>query len=172
MKLNTLSLKIILESIIKETGDLAGIISYDYTNGEFTTEEGWKVIVKLSHIKEPDYSYLNLPFRQRNVKAVEYTIEGEQSQYKKTTYSKLIKILKTVSDITIEYINNNPNLQALVFFAANKDPDQLLSNTDPQKSAIYKAIILKQISQLGQKWIVKDIDIHASYNGFILYKNS
>jgi hypothetical protein len=170
MKLNTLSLKIILESIIKETGDLKGIISYDYTNGEFTTEEGWKVIVKFSHIKEPDYSYLNLPFRQRNVKAVEYTIEGEQSQYKKTTYSKLIKILKTVSDITIEYINNSPNLQALVFFAANKDPDQLLFNTDPQKSAIYKAIILKQISQLGQKWIVKDIDIHASYNGFILYK--
>jgi len=170
MKSTTLSLKIILESIIKETGDLENIIPYDYINGEFITEEGWKVVVKFSHIKEPDYSYLNLPFRQKNVKAVEYTIEGEQSQYKKTTYSKLIKILKTISDITIEYINDNPNLQALVFFAANKDPDQLLSNTDPQKSAIYKAIVLKQISQLGQKWIIKDIDLHTSFNGFILYK--
>jgi hypothetical protein len=172
MKSSTLLLKILLENIIKETGDLKGIVPYDYNNGEFTTEEGWKVIVKFSHIKEPDYSYLNLPFRQKNVKAVEYTIEGEQSQYKQTTYSKLIKILKTISDITIEYISNNPNLQSLIFFAANKDPDQLLSNTDPQKSAIYKAIILKQISQLGQKWIVKDIDIHTSYNGFILYKKS
>ena len=169
MKSTTLLLKLILESIIKEAGDLKGIIPYDYTNGEFTTEEGWKVIVKFSHIKEPDYSYLNLPFRQRNVKAVEYTIEGKQSQYKKTTYSKLIKILKTISDITIEYINDNPNLQALVILAANKD-DQLLSRTDPQKSAIYKAITLKQISQLGQKWIVKDIDISAYLNGFIIYK--
>jgi hypothetical protein len=172
MELFTLSLKIILENIIKETGDLENIIPYNHNNGEFTTEEGWRVVVKFHHIKEPEYGYLNLSFRQKNVKSVEYTIEGEQSQYKKTTYSKLIKILKTISDIVIEYINDNPNLQALVFFAANKDPDKLLSNTDPQKSAIYRAIILKQISQLGQKWITKDIDIHASYNGFILYKNN
>jgi hypothetical protein len=100
MELYTLSLKVILENIIKETGDLKNITPYNYNNGEFTTEEGWRVVVKFHHIKEPDYGYLNLPFRQKNVKSVGYTIEGEQSQYKKTTYSKLIKILKKIAEAT------------------------------------------------------------------------
>jgi hypothetical protein len=169
MKNSTLSLKLILENIIKEVGDLNNIQPYKYQNNEFVTEEGWKVTVSIDDIDDAYYEYINLPFKQKYIKVISYKVEGEQSQYKKTTYTKLIKILKTVTDIIIEYINNNSNIKALLIFAANKNPDKLLSSTDPQKSEMYKAIILKQISQLNQKWTLKDIDI-VNYKGFLIYK--
>ena len=162
-----LELKLHLIKIIKESGDLENIDAYPYKNNKFETEEGWKVKVIFKEIPEDYSEYFKLP---KNTINVGYSIEGNQSQHKKTTYSKLIKILKTVSDITIDYVKLNKKIEGLTFFAANKNADKLLSHTDSQKTAIYKAIVLNRISKLGSNWTARDLEVDSNYKGFILYK--
>ena len=171
-KIGLLEMRVELLKIIKESGDLENIQSYQHSNGTFTTEQGWKVEVDFPVI---DYSYflmMKIPTQRKNSVNVTYSIEGEESQYSKTTYRELIKILKTVSDIIIEYANNNPNTEAFCFFAANKDSSKLLSKTDPQKTSIYKTIVVKRLSNLGKDWKLKDVKIGGQgFNGFVIYKN-
>jgi hypothetical protein len=163
-----LELKLHLIKIIKESGDLENIEAYPYKNNKFETEEGWKVQVSFKNLPEDYYDYFNLPMNTVNVG---YSIEGNQSQYEKTTYSKLIKVLKTVSDITINYAKQNKKIEGLTFFAANKQADKLLTHTDSQKTSIYKAIVLNRISKLGSNWTVRDLELDSGYKGFLLYKN-
>lgn len=163
-----LELKLHLVKILKESGDLENIEAYPHKNNEFETEEGWKVKVEFNNLDKEHVDHFNVPI---NTKNVAYSIEGNDSQYKKTTYSKLIKILKTVSDIVIEYAKQNKKLEGLTFFASNKKAEKLLSHTDSQKTAIYKAIVLSRLSKLGSNWTVRDIEVDSDYKGFILYKN-
>lgn len=171
-KIGLLEMRVELLKIIKESGDLENIQSYQHSNGTFTTEQGWKVEVDFPVIDDFYFSMMKIPTERKNSVNVTYSIEGEESQYSKTTYRELIKILKTVSDIIIEYANNNPNTEAFKFFAANKDSSKLLSKTDPQKTAIYKTIVVKSLSKLGKDWKLKDVKIGGTgFNGFVIYKN-
>jgi hypothetical protein len=163
-----LELKLHLIKIIKESGDLENIEAYPYKNNKFETEEGWKVEVKFQTLPQDYYDYFNLPTNTVNIA---YSIEGNDSQHKKTTYSKLIKVLKTVSDITINYVNKNKKIDGLEFFAANKQADKLLTHTDSQKTSIYKAIVLRRLSKLGADWTIRDLELDSDYKGFLLYKN-
>lgn len=157
--------------LISEAGDLENIESYPHTNEQFITDEGWQVKVEMSVIPFNEFQTLYIPTKRRNTINVSYSVEGEQSQYEKTTYKGLIKILKTVSDIVLEYVKQNPNTQALVFFAANKDPQNLLTKTDPQKSTIYKTIVIKRMSKLGPEWKLKDVEVGGpEFSGFVIYK--
>ena len=162
-----LELKLHLMNVINEAGDLENIEAYPHKDGTFETEEGWKVTVGFETISKEYIDYFKLPANTINVS---YSIQGNQSQYEKTTYSKLIKILKTVSDIVIEYIKANKDIKGLAFFAANKDANKLMSHTDPQKTAIYKAIVLSRLSKLGPGWTVRDLKVDNGYKGFIIYK--
>jgi hypothetical protein len=168
-KISILEVKLTLESIIKEVGDLNNIETYPYVNNEFTTDDGLHVVVNLDRIPYPEFTLLNIPTKRSETRNVEYSVEGEHSQYKKTTYGELIKILKTVSDIVVEQIRSNSNIKGLVFLAANKNPKNISSQTDPQKTKLYRAIILKQISSLG--WTLRNIELESKeFNGFLLYK--
>ena len=46
-KISILEVKLTLESIIKEVGDLNNIETYPYVNNEFTTDDGLHVVVNL-----------------------------------------------------------------------------------------------------------------------------
>jgi hypothetical protein len=158
--------------IIKEVGDLKNIETYPYNNNTFTTDEGWVVKVDFERIPFSSFDQLNIPTNRFKTYNVGYDINGTQSQYKQTTYKQLIKILKTVSDIVKEFIKNNSDLEALCFIAANKDPQKLMTHTDPQKSAIYKSIIVKSISELGSEWKLREVEVGGpEFNGFVLIKN-
>ena len=171
-KIGLLEMKVELLKIIKESGDLENIDSYPHSNGRFITEQGWKVEVEFTVIGDFYFSMMKIPTEIKNSINVSYSIEGEESQYSKTTYRELIKILKTVSDIIVEYANNNPNTEAFCFFAANKDASELLLKTDPQKTAIYKTIVVKRLSKLGKDWKLKDVKVGGTgFNGFVIYKN-
>lgn len=158
--------------ILQEVGDLENVEAYPYENNSFTTDENWKVKVDFDVVPFAEFKQLNLPTKRRNTYNVSYDVNGEQSQYKKTTYKQLIKILKTVSDIVNYFISNNDKVEALTFLAANKDPKKLITHTDPQKSSIYKSIIIKNISKLGQEWKLREVEIGGpEFMGFILIKN-
>lgn len=170
-KPSLLEMRMSLLNILNEVGDLEGVEAYPYSNNMFTTDQGWQVTVELSVIPFEEFQLLNIPTKRPNTINVEYTIEGEQSQYKKATYKELIKILKTVTDIVLQYVKDHPKTEALVFFAANKDPQNLLTKTDPQKSALYKTIVVKRLSQLGPNWKLKDVEVEGSdFSGFVIYK--
>jgi hypothetical protein len=157
--------------ILQEVGDLENIEPYPYKDNSFITEENWKVKVEFDVVPFAEFEYLHLPTKRRNTYNVSYDINGDQSQYKKTTYKKLIKILKTISDIVIEFIKNKDTVEALCFLASNKDPRKLVTHTDPQKSAIYKAIIIKKISKLDAEWKLREVEIGGSeFKGFVLVK--
>jgi hypothetical protein len=157
--------------ILKEVGDLENVEAYPYENNSFTTDENWKVKVDFDIIPFAQFEQLNLPTKRRNTYNVSYDVNGEQSQYKKTTYKQLIRILKTVSDIVVDFVKDKGTVEALGFLATNKDPQKLITHTDPQKSAIYKAIIVKSISKLGPEWKLREIEIGGpEFKGFVLIK--
>jgi hypothetical protein len=157
--------------ILQEVGDLENITPYPYENNSFTTEENWKVKVDFDVIPFAEFEQLNIPTKRRNTYNVSYDVNGDQSQYKKTTYKQLIRILKTVSDIVVDFVKDKNTVEALGFLAANKDPQKLITHTDPQKSAIYKAIIVKSISKLGSEWKLREVEIGGSeFKGFVLIK--
>ena len=166
-----LEMRIAYVNMLNEIGDLKNIESYPYEGNKFTTDENWTVKVDFDVVPFAEFEQLNLPTKRRNTFNVSYTINGEQSQYKKTTYKELIKILKTVSDIVKDFVESKNNLEALIFLAANKDQQKLATHTDPQKSALYKLIITKTMSELNPGWKLKEFEIGGSnFNGFILSK--
>lgn len=157
--------------ILKEIGDFENIESYPYQNNSFITDENWKVKVDFDVVPFAGFEQLNLPTKRRNTYNVSYDINGDQSQYSKTNYKQLIKILKTVADVVKDFVNSNNEVEALTFLAANKDPKKLITNTDPQKSAIYKTIIIKNISKMDSKWKLREVEIGGpEFMGFVLIK--
>lgn len=171
LKISLLEMRTQYLKILKEVGDLENIESYLYDNNSFTTDEGWIVNVEFEEIQVLTFQLLNLHTEREYTFNVSYNINGEQSQYAKTTYKQLLKILKTISNIIKNFIQINNKTEALVFLAANKDSNKLLTHTDPQKSAIYKTIVIKTLSQLESKWKIKDFEIgNSDFNGFALIK--
>ena len=157
--------------ILKEVGDLENVEAYPYKDNSFTADENWTVEVDFDIIPFANFEQLNLPTKRRNTFNVSYEVNGYQSQYKKTTYKQLLRILKTVSDIVKNFIKDNNTVEALSFLAANKDPQKLITHTDPQKSAIYKSIIVKNISKLDSEWKLRDVEIGGpEFAGFVLIK--
>ena len=157
--------------ILKEVGDLENIEVYPYKDNSFTTDENWVVKVDFDVVPFAEFDQLNLPTKRRNTFNVSYDVNGYQSQFKKTTYKQLLRILKTVSDIVKNFIKDNNTLEALTFLAANKNMNKLITHTDPQKSAIYKSIIVKNISKLDSEWKLREVEIGGpEFSGFVLIK--
>lgn len=169
--ISTLSLKMTYKSILKEVGDIDKIEPYDCNSGEFKTDEGWKIKVCLEKLPYEYYEELGIPEKLQNIKNVVYKIEGNQSQYSKSTYSVLIRVLKTVAEIVFKQFDIEKDIDGLIFFAANKDPFKTFSKTDPQKTSIYEAVLLSQMHKLGPGWSLRSLSLDDDYKGFMLYKN-
>lgn len=165
-----LSLKMTYNAILKEVGDIDKIEPYDRNSGEFKTDEGWKVKVCLEKLPYDYYEELGIPVELQNIKNVVYKIEGEQSQYAKSTYSILIRILKTIVEILLKQFDIEKDIDGLTFFATHKDPRKIVTETDPQKTALHEAIILSQMHKLGPEWSLRTLHIDSNFKGLLLYK--
>jgi hypothetical protein len=159
----TIKLKALLYEVISEVGDVENIESYSFTktsnqNYEFETEQGDIVkvvfqVAPLSVLKIED------PITDKFTN-IGFTISGSETQFKKSTYSYLIKILKTIIDIIIDYLKiNHPKY--IFISSTNKSDEKSTIEFDAQKNKLYQAIILKNINKLPEyngKWKYKILD--------------
>jgi spore coat protein CotH len=162
-------LKFILENIIKEVGDLENIEPYSYKGNTFYTSDNLKVKVYFDLPLTSNLEKYNIGVNRKEATEIAYDIEGIESQYKKTTYKELIKILKTISDIVIKFIESHSEKKALIFFGASKTGEEF--TTDKQKNKLYKTIVIYQIGKNLKGWKLKNIDLENNFKGFALLKN-
>ena len=163
-----IKLKILLEQLIKEVGDLENIKPYPHSNNTFTTEQGWKVDVEFEELNDEDLRELNIntKFYPAPVYNVVFKVEGVESQFTKTSTAGYLKILKTVVTICYDFIKEkDPN--GLTFFAANKDNQYL--TTDPQKIKMYKIVVMGQLLKNNEYKMV-DLKLYSGLEGFMIYK--
>jgi hypothetical protein len=147
----TTNLKALLYEVISEIGDVENIESYSFTkisnqNYEFETDQGDKV--KVVFFIAP-LSVLNVkdPNPKQTFTNVGFSISGSETQLKKSTYSYLIKIIKTVIDVILDYLKTN-HPKYLFISATNKSDEKSSIEFDTQKNQLYQAIMLKNINKL------------------------
>jgi len=171
-----IKLKILLEKVIKEVGDLDKIEPYKWYKiskriYRFDDKDNDEIIVKFNLFDKEDISALNFSSNIENldkVYNVSYSVKGSESQYKKDDYFFLLKIIKTVYNIVKDFIiNESPS--GLMFFAGNKNEDFILSKTDPQKGMLYKSVLLKNLKNFPG-WSFADSNLDDDFKGFIFYK--
>lgn len=160
----------VLENTITEIGDLKNVNSYFKTKWDpldFKTDEGLEVTVRFERFSKHDLdvfklsNYINpITYKDGQAENVGFSLgsQHEESQFKKTSYSVLIKILKTVSDKIKNHISEHPHVKYILFTAGNKDKALYLYKEDPQKSKLFRTIVANNISQLPE-WSFKDIQI-------------
>lgn len=172
-----IKLKILLEEILKEVGDLNNIKSHNWekiskTHYNFEDKTGNKVEVDfqlydeflIDKINKLNYNLLKVN-KSYNVL---YRVKGKQSQAYISDYSILISILKTVVEIIKDFIINN-NVEVLTLYAANKDENKVLDLTDPQKENLYKIILIKNIKHIPG-WSFTEVETSKDFKGIILHK--
>jgi len=166
----------ILQEVINEVGDLDNIVPYEFQMHSeglayFRDEDG-DVIVMFVEELEPDQkselSKVPKVFEVEKNPAIDvgYKISGILSQYKKSTYSKLMRILKTFTIFLKKEISRierkYPNLKPLILIAAQSKSTEKFAD-DPQKFNLYQQIVMKNIPNnyrvsqaevLGKKVIV------------------
>ena len=175
----TIKLKALLYEVISEVGDVENIESYPFIktsnqNYKFETEQGDKVEVSFMvfplsviNIEDPSVdTFINVGF----------TISGVDTQFKKSTYSYLIKILKTILNITLDYLKSNQP-KYIFLSSSNKSEEKYSSEWDSQKNQIYQAIILKNIGKLPKyngNWKFKILNDVLGYKGdsILLYNGN
>jgi hypothetical protein len=167
--------QLIKESYITEVGDLKGIKPFPYEQVlgdeyEFQSNVG-KVEVSFEELNL-DYlevSYEGFDYTQTQVN-VAYTLEGVDSQYLKSNPRELFKILKTVVDITNDYISKQ-SPYSLLFFGINKDGS---FKDDKQKNALYLSIMNQNLPtgyRLSKASTLVSIRTGEKLNGYVLFKN-
>jgi hypothetical protein len=152
----------LVEEVIKEVGDLVNIKPYPYNMkmktdggvleyiGSFTTKDGYRVMMFLENINKHKEK-MNIPpsfdAPGNSVYQIGYVVEGVDTQYAKTNYSELIKILKTVLDFSKKLI---PNIiqeygEDTLFTIGSQAKDTTDPKSDSQKDKIYNAILSKNL---------------------------
>ena len=167
-----IKLKLLLEQIVKEVGELENIIPYEYkkfSNNEysFKTEDGLTVDVGFSLYDKDDLKQLEL---EGDVYNMVFSLENDQSQHKKENYGYLMRVIKTVFDINMEFIKQHPQVKNITLFAGNKDKDKFLTQTDKQKSNLYLVTFLKNRSKIPGNWWYKEVKIDEGFKGILIYK--
>lgn len=164
-----IKLKLLYERLLKEVGDFENIKTHSYSNNSFTTEQGWRVNVDFQKYNNEDLEALsiNTKFYPSPIYNVVFSVEGVQSQFNKTSLHEYLRILKTVTQICSDFLKkNDPN--GLIFFSANKDESKFLT-TDPQKSELYKLIVMQQLLK-NNKYKMIDLPVDEKFKGFMIYK--
>lgn len=157
-----LEIKRLVEEVIKEVGDLINIQPYPYKFnmritgdileyiGMFTTTDGYRVAMLLEDISE-FRNDVNIPpsfdTPDSKIYQIGYRVEGVDTQYAKTDYSELIKILKTVLDFSKKLI---PNIireygDDTLFVIGSQAKDTTDFKSDPQKDKLYISILSKNL---------------------------
>ncbi len=160
-----IKLKTLYEHLIREVGELENIDPHSFSQFspnvyEFKTDDGLNVEVWF----EENYIKHVLCWN------VGYRLDGVESQLKKETYKYLIKVIKTVFDIIVDWVKNNPEVEHLSLFAGNKDESKSLSHTDDQKHNLYKIIYLKNKHKLPGEWVHREIEVFKGFKGFVISK--
>jgi hypothetical protein len=162
-----IKLKLILEKLVSEVGDLNNIESYSYNDSRFRTEEGWEINVYFQLYNDEELEILNLKdMLGSSVYNIVFSVEGEQSQYQKSSLKTYFKIIKTVFNISKDFVKSR-KVDGLTFFAADKKG---LFKTDSQKDKLYKAIVMNSLKELPN-WIMKDIELD-NFKGFMIYNKN
>lgn len=151
---NKSNLLTLLNEIILEVGDLENINLIDYqkthSGGKFVTQiDGKDIRVSVNITKWPTSLNHQLEFppiitpNPNSIFNVGYSLEGEDTQFTKSSFKDLIYILKTVSEITkkqfLSKLDTNPTF---IMFATDKKGE---GYEDPQKLNLYRAILSKQL---------------------------
>jgi hypothetical protein len=148
MKIKLLKL---LAEVINEIGDLSNIESYNYNitdkGGNFKTEDEYEVNVDITAWPPSLYKQFKFPpvveLNNNPIYNIGYSIEGQGSQFMKSNYKILIKILKTVSLIVEHHINKLDSQNPIfTLFAEDKKGK---GHDDTQKTLIYKEILSKNL---------------------------
>ena len=174
MNINSLK-KLITESYIKEVGDLKNVDyyqSYQLSPNEwgFNTDFG-EVTVKFSYFDPAEWGHFEVRHNDydysQDVINVSYAIEGVTSQIQKSNYRELLKIVKTVSIIIKNYIEENSPYSILLF----GDDKKGSGLSDKQKNSLYLMIALHNLptGYRISKSIIKDPSV--SLEGYIMFKN-
>jgi hypothetical protein len=158
MKIDRLKALHIINEELNEVFDFNNISNYDfayYDNdaqsvsngikliGDFKLDDGAKVEV---YAQNANAELINLPpVFNLNHGAINlaYAVEGVTTQYKKTTLSELLRIIKTVSLIIQKYVTSHNENTLYVLHSESKMGNDLLS--DAQKSEMYQMIISKHL---------------------------
>jgi hypothetical protein len=152
--MTTLKLRALLNEVILEVGDMENISSYPFkkisnTSYEFETEQGDTINVDLPTypLKDIKDSLPNDIDENGKFTNIEFGIMGVDTQFKKSDYKYLIKILKTILNITLDYLKNNQPKYILIA-ATNKSTSKSNDEFDPQKTQLYQAMVLKNLNKL------------------------
>jgi hypothetical protein len=150
----TLNLRALLNEVILEVGDMEQISPYKYSKTSnisynFITEQNDTVNVEFPTypLKDIKDSLPNDIDENGEFTNIEFSIEGVDSQFKKSNYKYLVKILKTILNITLDYLENNYPKYILIA-ASNKSPLKSQDEFDPQKTQLYQSMVLKNLNKL------------------------
>ena len=164
-----LQLTELLKEILSEVGDLANIKPYPYNYkgggffGWFHTEQGDKVRMFIEDLGDFRGQF-NLPPvfnpNRNSIFQVAYSVEDSHTQHRKTTYKELAAILKTVVEfckVAFEDIDRVFGDKP-IFLIGSQSKHTEDYKPDPQKDALYKTIILKN---LPSTYRTAEIDING-----------
>lgn len=163
-----------------EALDFKNIKPYDISNDKFDTPIGNVNIEK--YAMEPDEAsmlkmppivnqsldfYKNKPGANTDLYNIGYDVEGSETQYAKSSYKELVKILYTVMTDVKKFIEEK-NPFGIVIFTTSKDESSGPLADDPQKLAIYKYIVS---SNIPNGYTIADVKF-LNKKGIIIYKKT
>ena len=143
----------LFKQIVNEVGDLEGLNAFPFKKissdkYSFTTPNNETIEVRFTPVLStiikselPEFEVINVGF----------TVNGNDSQHSKNEGGYLLVILKTVFDITLDYIQHN-NPPHLFIAGTNKDESSSVISWDKQKTELYQAIVIKNLHKLPGKW--------------------
>jgi hypothetical protein len=166
-----------------EALDFKNIKPYTKTGDSYETPIG-KVGLEVSEMDEEDLEnlkfpqivqqslqfYQNKPGANTTIYNVGYDVEGTTTQYAKTSYKELVKILYTVMIAVKEFIEKEKPF-AITLFSTPKDEAVVKSNPladDPQKMNLYKYIVA---SNLPSGYTIADTTFIRK-KGVIIYRKT
>lgn len=156
----------LIEEILQEVGDLRNVKPYPFTHnlhyytGSFITENGDLVSMSVQDISNqldrklipPSFIKKVLGLVRTNIFEgsifqIAYEVEGSSTQYRKVEYGELVRILKTLVDflnIVLDQVIKDHGRDT-IFVIGSQAKDTADYKPDPQKDALYRSILLKNL---------------------------
>lgn len=146
----------LLKEVLNEVGDLANIKPYpyryhsDFFEGSFFTDKDEMVRMSLDNLSW-FREQLNIPPvfnpEENQIYQVAYSVEDSETQYRKASYKELAAILKTVMEFCKEAFEDAEESTGgkPIFLIASQSKHSKEYGPDPQKDALYRSIVLKNL---------------------------
>jgi hypothetical protein len=179
--MGNIKLMMLLHETLNEIGDLQNITPYEYKkinnlnyifsaniNGEKTNVKVWfdniENAIPLLKVNSQIYNNNLKKYYQDGVYNMGFSVNKKTSQYDKTNLREYFPILKTISNIAFEFINNRDPFAITVFGEDKKGTGGI----DPQKTLLYFKLLS---SNLPKKYRLDNIEYLSKKNGYVIYKN-